>query len=70
MGSYSKSFPGLLEEYLMFLQHHRGLREATLYFHRRWGERFLHHLAERLPDRDPHAADYPDRGRVRVAARS
>jgi hypothetical protein len=52
MASYSESFPGLLEEYLTFLQHHRGLREATLYFHRRWGERFLHHLAEHLPDRD------------------
>jgi integrase/recombinase XerD len=52
MTSYSESFPGLLEEYLTFLQHHRGLSEATLYFHRRWGERFLHHLAEHLPDRD------------------
>ena len=52
MASYPESFPGLLEEYLTFLQHHRGLREATLYFHRRWGEQFLHHLAEHLPDRD------------------
>src|ERR1700730_7318002 len=52
MTSYPESFPGLLEEYLTFLQHHRGLREATLYFLRRWGERFLHHLAEHLPDRD------------------
>ena len=42
----------LLEEYLTFLQHHRGLREATLYFHRRWGERFLHHLAQHLPTGD------------------
>src|SRR6202047_2708128 len=42
----------LLEEYLTFLQHHRGLRDATLYFHRRWGQRFLLHLAEHLPDRD------------------
>jgi integrase/recombinase XerD len=52
MAPYSESFPGLLEEYLTFLQHHRGLHEATLYFHRRWGERFLHHLAEHLPGRD------------------
>lgn len=42
----------LLEEYLTFLQHHRGLREATLYHHRRWGERFLQHLARSLPDGD------------------
>lgn len=48
----SESFPGLLEEHLTFLQHHRGLREATLYFHRRWGEQFLHHLADYLPDRN------------------
>jgi integrase/recombinase XerD len=52
MVSYPESFPGLLEEYLTFLQRHRGLREATLYSHRRWGTRFLHHLAEHLPDRD------------------
>jgi integrase/recombinase XerD len=52
MASYPESFPGLLEEYLAFLRQHRGLREATLYFHRRWGEQFLHHLAEHLPDRD------------------
>ncbi len=52
MASYPESFPGLLEEYLTFLQRHRGLREATLYSHRRWGKRFLHHLAEHLPDRD------------------
>jgi integrase/recombinase XerD len=42
----------LLEEYLTFLQHHRGLRDSTLYGHRRWGGRFLHHLAERLPEHD------------------
>jgi hypothetical protein len=42
----------LLEKYLTFLQHHRGLREATLYFHRRWGERFLHHLAQQFPNGD------------------
>ena len=52
MAPHSESFPGLLEEYLKFLEHHRGLREATLYFHRRWGERFLRHLAEHLPGRD------------------
>lgn len=45
-------FAGLLEEYLTFLQHHRGLRDSTLYGHRKWGRRFLHHLAEHLPDRD------------------
>ena len=45
-------FQDFLKEYLTFLEHHRGLREATLYFHRRWGERFLHHLAEHLPGRD------------------
>ena len=42
----------LLEEYLTFLQHHRGLRGSTLYVHRRWGHRFLLYLAEHLPDRD------------------
>src|SRR3989442_4602940 len=42
----------LLEEYLTFLQHHRGLRESTLYFHRRWGDAFLRHLAEHLPNHD------------------
>src|SRR5438093_6152769 len=42
----------LLEEYLTFLQHHRGLRESTLYFHRRWGDAFLHHLAAHLPNHD------------------
>lgn len=45
-------FAGLLEEHLTFLQHHRGLRDATLYVHRRWGRQFLRHLAEHLPDRD------------------
>lgn len=45
-------FAGLLEEYLTFLQHHRGLRDATLYVHRKWGRQFLLHLAEHLPDRD------------------
>jgi integrase/recombinase XerD len=44
--------PGLLEEYLTFLQHHRGLRESSLYFHRRWGDAFLHHLAAHLPNHD------------------
>jgi integrase/recombinase XerD len=52
MASDPESFPELLEEYLRFLQHHRGLHEASLYFHRRWGKQFLHHLAEDLPDRD------------------
>src|ERR1700693_693955 len=42
----------LLEEYLTFLQHHRGLRDSTLYGHRRWGGRFLQHLAEHLPEHD------------------
>jgi integrase/recombinase XerD len=42
----------LLDEYLTFLQHHRGLREATLYFHRRWGRQFLAYLATHLPDGD------------------
>jgi integrase/recombinase XerD len=45
-------FPELLEEYLAFLQHHRGLREATLYFQRRWGGQFLQHLATHLPQGD------------------
>ena len=45
-------FVGLLEEYLTFLQHHRGLRDSTLSARRKWGRRFLHHLAEHLPDRD------------------
>jgi site-specific recombinase XerD len=48
----SEDVATLLEEYLTFLQHHRGLREGTLYFHRRWGERFLHHLAQHLPNVD------------------
>jgi integrase/recombinase XerD len=52
MASDSAAFPGLLEEYLAFLQHHRGLREATLYFHRRWGRQFLDHLARHLPQGD------------------
>ena len=45
-------FAGLLEEHLTFLQHHRGLRDATLYAHRRWGRQFLLHRAEHLPGRD------------------
>ena len=45
-------FAPLLQEYLTFLQHHRGLRASRLYFHRRWGGAFLHHVADRLPDRD------------------
>lgn len=48
----SDCFAGLLEEYVTFLQHHRGLRDSTLYARRRWGGRFLHHLAEHLPDGD------------------
>lgn len=48
----SEDIGPLLEEYVTFLQHHRGLREATLYHHRRWGERFLQHLARSLPDGD------------------
>lgn len=47
-----KRFTPLLEEYLAFLRHHRGLSPATLYFHRRWGARFLQHLAECLPGGD------------------
>jgi len=41
--------PRLLDEYLAFLQHHRGLREATLYPHRRWGCQFLEYLETHLP---------------------
>lgn len=52
MVSYPEPFPGLLEEYLTFLQRHRGLRESTLYSHRRWGKHFLDHLAEHLPNRE------------------
>ncbi len=48
----SEDVAKLLEEYLKFLQHHRGLREATVYFHRRWGERFLHHLTQQIPNGD------------------
>lgn len=47
-----ESFSALLDEYLTFLQHHRGLRHATLYFHRRWGRQFLHHLEKVLPRGD------------------
>lgn len=35
-----------------FFNIHRGLREVTLYAHRRWGERFLHHLAQRVQNGD------------------
>ncbi len=52
LSSAPDPFPELLEEYLTFLKHHRGLRDATLYFHRRWGEAFLQHLAKRLPKAD------------------
>lgn len=52
MASNGHPFQALLDEYLAFLQHHRGLAEATLYFHRRWGGRFLEYLATQLPDRD------------------
>ncbi len=48
----AECFPGLLDEYLTFLQHHRGLRHATLYFHCRWGRQFLRHLAKVLPQGD------------------
>jgi hypothetical protein len=34
-------FVGLLDEYLTFLQHHRGLRDSTLYARRKWGRRFF-----------------------------
>lgn len=47
-----QAFSGLLEEYLSFLQHHRGLRDATLYPHRRWGRRFLDYVATRLTHAD------------------
>jgi site-specific recombinase XerD len=43
-------FAPLLEEHLTFLCQHRGLNPATLYFHRRWGARFLQHLARHLPE--------------------
>ncbi len=45
-------FGPLLEEYLTFLRQHRGLSQAALYFHRRWGRRFLQHLARHLPAGD------------------
>jgi len=45
-------FAHLLEEHLAFLRQHRGLSPATLYFHRRWGARFLQHLADHLPAGD------------------
>ena len=34
------------DRYLAYLRHHRGLSDATLYFHRRWGGLFLEHLAK------------------------
>lgn len=52
MACHTQAFPGLLEEYLSFLQHHRGLRDATLYPHRRWGRRFLDYIATCLPQAD------------------
>jgi site-specific recombinase XerD len=55
MASGPAPFAALLDEYLAFLAHHRGLREATLYFHRRWGRQFLAHLASHLPDGDVRA---------------
>lgn len=67
-------FPGLLDEYLTFLRHHRGLRDATLYAHRRWGREFLQHLAVRLPRADFSALTVPlidefVRPRIRSAGR-
>lgn len=41
-------FRQIHEEYLTFLKHHHGLRDATLYVRRRWGGLFLEHLAKRL----------------------
>lgn len=52
MASDAAGFPELLDEYLAFLQHHRGLRDATLYFQRRWGGQFLQHLATQFPSGD------------------
>jgi len=48
----AERFTGFLEEYLTFLRQHRGLSPATLYFHRRWGARFLQHLGGQLPGGD------------------
>jgi integrase/recombinase XerD len=47
-----KGVAALLDEYLTFLQHHRGLRESTLYFQRRWGDAFLRYLVKHFPDHD------------------
>lgn len=55
MASDPAPVAALLDEYLAFLAHHRGLGEATLYFHRRWVRQFLAHLASRLPDGDVRA---------------
>lgn len=52
MASDTQVGQGLLDEYLAFLERHRGLREATLYYHRRWGRQFLRHLATHLPHGD------------------
>lgn len=52
MASDAVGFPELLDEYLAFLRDHRGLRDATLYFQRRWGGRFLQHLATQFPSGD------------------
>jgi integrase/recombinase XerD len=52
MASATRTGQGLLDEYLAFLDHHRGLRDATLYYHRRWGRRFLRHLATHCPQGD------------------
>jgi integrase/recombinase XerD len=74
MATSQASWKGLLDEYVTFLRHHRGLRDSTLYYHRRWGGAFLRHLLERLPDEDfgsltISVIDEFVRPRVRVAGR-
>jgi site-specific recombinase XerD len=59
MASHKGSFPELLQEYLAFLQDHRGLSDSTLYVHRRWGEEFLRFLAKRLPGANLDALTVP-----------
>lgn len=39
--------PGLLDEYVDFLRHHRGLADSTIHIHQRHVEPFLLHLGEK-----------------------
>jgi len=59
MASHKGSFPELLQEYLAFLQDHRGLSDSALYVHRRWGEEFLRFLVKRLPGANLDALTVP-----------